>query len=105
MAWFILSNNPDGREGLAGPYTSEYRAQRLIDDCYEVEAKTVYFDTNSLTEASRKRKEQRIKEKGFVEGTRKITHKVGGLVLENDSKRLSRPTEKRHHSSLVSQEL
>jgi len=74
MAYFIESRTKEGTYGLAGPYLTAYRAQALIDSSYEVEAEVKHYPTSNLAKATRMWKEEKIKERGFAIGSRRIKH-------------------------------
>jgi hypothetical protein len=74
MAFFIESRTREGGYGLAGPYPTSYKAQMIIDSSYEVEAEVKHYPTSNLARATRMWKEEKIKEKGFTIGSRKIKH-------------------------------
>jgi hypothetical protein len=74
MAYYIESKTKEGKFGLAGPYPTSHKAQRILDESYEVEAEVKHYPTRSLTKATRMWKEEKISEKGFTEGSKRITH-------------------------------
>lgn len=74
MSYYIESKTREGKFGLAGPYETNYRAQRIIDESYEVEAEVKAYPTKNLAKATRMWKEEKISEKGFTQGSKRIEH-------------------------------